>query len=404
MHALAMSVESLPIVVHKYGGSSVADVERLRKVARRVVETARAGKRVCVVVSAMGDSTDELIGLAKKVTPAPPRRELDMLLSCGERISMALLSMAIAELGQEAISFTGSQSGIMTNDRHSGARIIEVRPVRIQDELARGRIVIVAGFQGVSYKREITTLGRGGSDTTAVALAAALGAEYCEICSDVDGVYSADPRVVSGAELLQAVSHDEMQELAEHGARVMNPQAVEFARAAGIAIYARATDHRPGEGGTRIGGPSPDARGAVGVTGMKDLVRVRAARGAAAVEAALAAEGVRVLRVHGEADGEGVCVVFATDDLPDWPRCEAKLRAAAAGVTIEIGLGAVTAVGEGLGSDARALARAIARARQAGAELRGHDASPLRLTVYVDPQHVDEVVRALHDEFVARRA
>src|SRR5688572_113787 len=220
----------MSIVVQKYGGSSVADIGKLRRVATRVVETARAGNRVCVVVSAMGDTTDELIGLARQISSAPPRRELDMLLSCGERISMALLSMAIAEQGQEAISFTGSQSGIMTNDRHSGARIIEVRPVRIQDELERGRIVIVAGFQGVSYKREITTLGRGGSDTTAVALAAALRAEYCEICSDVDGVYSGDPRVIDATRFLEALSYDEMQELAEHGAKVLNPQAVEFAR------------------------------------------------------------------------------------------------------------------------------------------------------------------------------
>src|SRR6188508_1141946 len=212
------SFERMSIVVQKYGGSSVADIGKLKRVAARVVATARAGHRVCVVVSAMGDTTDELIGLARQISGAPPRRELDMLLSCGERISMALLSMAIAELGEEAISFTGSQSGIMTNDRHSGARIIEVRPVRLLDELERGRVVIVAGFQGVSYKREITTLGRGGSDTTAVALAAALGAECCEICSDVDGIYTADPRVVDAAQLLESISHDEMLELAAQGA------------------------------------------------------------------------------------------------------------------------------------------------------------------------------------------
>jgi aspartate kinase len=288
----------MPIVVQKYGGSSVADVERLKKVATRVVETARAGKQVCVVVSAMGDTTDELIGLARKLSGTPHRREMDMLLSCGERISMALLSMAIAELGQEAISFTGSQSGIMTNDRHSGARIIEVRPVRIQDELDRGRIVIVAGFQGVSYKREITTLGRGGSDTTAVALAAALGAEYCEICSDVDGVYSADPRVVDAARLLEAISYDEMQELAEHGARVMNPQAVEFARKAGIAIYARATAGAPGEGGTRIGGPAGEAPGGVGVAGMHELVRVQVSGAGAAHRVAGHARRARAAARH----------------------------------------------------------------------------------------------------------
>jgi aspartate kinase len=189
----------MAIVVQKYGGSSVADVQKLRHVAERVVRTRENGHEVVVVVSAMGDTTDDLLAMAKQVSPNPDRRELDMLLSAGERISMALLSMAIRELGGDAISFTGSQSGIITNDRHVDARIIEVRPFRVQDELTRGRIVVIAGYQGVSYKREVTTLGRGGSDTTAVAMAAALDAEYCEICSDVDGVYSADPRVVAAA-------------------------------------------------------------------------------------------------------------------------------------------------------------------------------------------------------------
>ena len=192
-----LKAENMSIVVQKYGGSSVADVSRIRQVAERVVLTSRQGHQVVVVVSAMGHTTDTLLALAKEVSPNPERRELDMLLTAGERISMALLSMAIRELGGDAISFTGSQSGIITNDRHVDARIVEVRPYRVQDELARGRIVVIAGYQGVSYKREVTTLGRGGSDTTAVAMAAALGAEYCEICSDVDGVYTADPRVVS---------------------------------------------------------------------------------------------------------------------------------------------------------------------------------------------------------------
>ena len=220
----------MSIIVQKYGGSSVADVSRLRQVAERVMRTKRLGHDVVVVVSAMGDTTDELLALAKQVSPNPERRELDMLLTAGERISMALLSMAIRELGGNAISFTGSQSGIMTNDRHVDARIVEVRPVRVQDELARGRIVVIAGYQGVSYQREVTTLGRGGSDTTAVAMAAALGAEYCEICSDVDGVYTADPRVVSDARRIGTLSYEETQELAESGARVLNAQAVEFAK------------------------------------------------------------------------------------------------------------------------------------------------------------------------------
>src|SRR5947208_516067 len=258
----------MSIVVQKYGGSSVADVTRIRRVAERVMETRRAGHDVVVVVSAMGDTTDELLSLAKKVSPNPERRELDMLLSAGERISMALLSLAIRELGGDAISFTGSQSGIITNDRHVDARIIEVRPLREQEALARGKIVVVAGYQGVSYRKEVTTLGRGGSDTTAVAMAAAVDAEYCEICSDVDGVYSADPRVVPAARRIGTLSYEETQELAEAGAKVLNAQAVEFAKEKGIAIYARATSSAlpgddPASDGTIVRRDAPRLPGTV---------------------------------------------------------------------------------------------------------------------------------------------
>src|ERR1700756_2754459 len=231
----------MSIVVQKYGGSSVADAGRLRLVAERIMRTKKEGHDVVVVVSAMGDTTDDLLALARQISANPERRELDMLLTAGERISMALVSMAIRELGGDAISFTGSQSGIITNDRHVDARIIEVRPFRGQDELSRGKIVVIAGYQGVSYRREVTTLGRGGSDTTAVAMGAALGAEYCEICSDVDGVYTADPRVVAAARRIGSLSYEETQELAESGAKVLNAQAVEFAKDKGIAIYTRAT-------------------------------------------------------------------------------------------------------------------------------------------------------------------
>lgn len=242
-----------PILVQKYGGSSVADPQRLKQVAERVVSAYRHGYRVVVVVSAMGDSTDNLMTMAREMTSHPPRRELDMLLTAGERISMALLSMAIQELGCQAISFTGSQCGILTNDQHFDARIIEVRPVRIQDELERGKIVIVAGFQGMSYKREITTLGRGGSDTTAVALAAALGAEACEICSDVDGVYEADPRVIPEAKQIASLSYEEMEALSRAGAKVLHADAVAWARNNQVALYARATASKFGEsGGTLI--------------------------------------------------------------------------------------------------------------------------------------------------------
>src|SRR6266480_2027220 len=272
----------MSIVVQKYGGSSVADVTRMKQVAERVMRTRRQGHDVVVVVSAMGDTTDDLLSLAKQVSANPDRRELDMLLTAGERISMALLSIAIRELGGDAISFTGSQSGIITNDRHVDARIIEVRPVRVQDELARGKIVVIAGYQGVSYRREVTTLGRGGSDTTAVAMAAALGAEYCEICSDVDGIYTADPRVVPNAKRIGTLSYEETQELAESGAKVLNAQAVEFAKDKGIAIYARATSGPlpgpdPSSDGTVVRKSPPRMPGTVvGVTSEKDVIVLQA--------------------------------------------------------------------------------------------------------------------------------
>src|SRR3954466_4164902 len=272
----------MSIVVQKYGGSSVADVTKIAQVADRVMRTRRQGHDVVVVVSAMGDTTDDLLALAKQISVNPDRRELDMLLTAGERISMALLSMAIRERGGDAISFTGSQSGIMTNDRHVDARIVEVRPFRVEDELARGRIVVIAGYQGVSYRREVTTLGRGGSDTTAVAMAAALGAEYCEICSDVNGVYTADPRVVPNATRIGTLSYEETQELAESGAKVLNAQAVEFAKEKGIAIYARATagplpGADPSADGTVVRRNPPRMPGAVvGVASERDVIVVLA--------------------------------------------------------------------------------------------------------------------------------
>ena len=393
-----------PIVVQKYGGSSVADPERIRKVAARVVETARSGKRVVVVVSAMGDTTDELLELARGVNTSPSRRELDMLLSCGERISIALVAMAIGALDHPVISLTGAQSGIITNDRHSGARIIEVRPVRIHDELDQGKVVVVAGFQGVTAKREITTLGRGGSDTTAVALAAALGAE-CEICSDVDGIYTGDPRMVEAASLYDAISHDAMQELAEHGAKVLNAQAIELARLAGIAIYARATAQAPGQGGTRIGGPPPpsvEGRVQVGVTGFGPLTRVQV-RGAAyaALLEALAADRVPLL--HTAVGEDTADAVFGRDDLPDWTGVRDRLRARLgdALITWDDELGAVTAVGLGLGRDPHMIERALRAVRGAGAVPRGVDTGPLRVTVIVHAGEVAAATRALHGEFSA---
>ncbi len=247
-------------IVQKYGGSSVADVDKLHAVAQAVASRVKSGDQVVVVVSAMGKTTDQLLAQASEVTSNPPQRELDMLVTAGERISMALLSMAMHKAGVDSISFTGSQSGIITENSHQGARIIEVRPYRIQEALDDGKVVIVAGFQGVSLEREITTLGRGGSDTTAVALAAALQAEACEIYSDVDGVYNADPNVCPQASLLSEIDYETMQHMAAAGAKVLNAQAVEFARKAGIQILARKTSDTSGRQ-TRI---SVDGRVQVG--------------------------------------------------------------------------------------------------------------------------------------------
>ncbi|MCI0623679.1 MAG: aspartate kinase [Acidobacteria bacterium] len=382
------------IVVQKYGGSSVSDIPKLERVAERVVATARQGKQVCVVVSAMGRTTDDLIRLAQQITDSPPRRELDMLLSTGERITMALLAMAIQKRGLQAISFTGSQSGIITNDRHSGARIIEVRPIRIQDELERNKVVIVAGFQGMSYRREITTLGRGGSDTTAVALAAALGAS-CEICSDVDGIYTADPRIVPEAHRLDSISYQEMQELAEHGAKVLNAQAVEWARRSGIHIYARAT-HSEG-GGTQVG-TYGSGREACGVANASGLVRLRLNANAAALGEVLAKAEAPLWRLAD--DGTGAIALFATDNLPDWAGLRRSLQDRF-GAELEVteDLAAVSVVGTALGS-ANLSARVLEEAARVGVQVLGIDCSPLRITALVKPENAAGLARSLHAVFL----
>ena len=404
----------MSVVVQKYGGSSVADVDRLRTVADRVMRTRRNGHDVVVVVSAMGDTTDELLALAKRVSPNPDRRELDMLLTAGERISMALLSMAIRELGGDAISFTGSQSGIITNDRHVDARIVEVRPFRVQDELARGKIVVIAGYQGVSYRREVTTLGRGGSDTTAVAMAAALDAEYCEICSDVDGVYTADPRVVSEARRIDALSYEETQELAECGAKVLNAQAVEFAKEQGIAIYARAT-------ASALPGSDPSADGTVvrrhparmpgtvvGVASEKDVLLLDADRTLPILEALddYHVTGKQLHIVHG---GRGprstnigrLTLVVSRENLHDEERVRRALMDRF-GVACRIvdSLGAVSVVGAGINASFQNVRRGTAALEDKGLTAQGIATSSFRITWLVDRGSVDDAVRLLHETFI----
>ena len=401
----------MAIVVQKYGGSSVADVARLRQVADRVMRTKREGHDVVVVVSAMGDTTDELLSLAKQVSPNPERRELDMLLTAGERISMALLSMAIREQGGDAISFTGSQSGIMTNDRHVDARIIEVRPYRVQDELARGKIVVIAGYQGVSYKREVTTLGRGGSDTTAVAMAAALGADYCEICSDVDGVYTADPRVVPDAKRIPALSYEETQELAESGAKVLNAQAVEFAKEKGIAIYARATaSPLPGPDasidGTVVRRDAPRMPGTVvGVASERDLLVVQftlqdqASSALSALFELLDAHGVAGKQLHHIDDR--VTLVVSRENLHEEARVRDALTARfSSSVRVTDDFGAVSVIGAGINASFQNLRRGSDALARCAVIARATATSSFRITWMIPRPDLNTAVRALHAAFL----
>ena len=395
----------MAVVVQKYGGSSVADAQKLRKVAERVIRTRSLGHQVVVVVSAMGNTTDELLAMAKQISLNPERRELDMLLSAGERISMALLSMAIRELGGDAISLTGSQSGIITNDRHVDARIIEVRPLRVQDALSQGKIVVVAGFQGVSHKKEVTTLGRGGSDTTAVAMAAALDADYCEICSDVDGVYSADPRVVPEAKRIATLSYEETQEMAEAGAKVLNAQAVEFAKEKGIVIYARAT-------GGPLPGPNPSSDGTVvrehpsrapgsvvGVASERDVILLEREAPPPELLALLDHNGVAGKQLH--IAGTRTNLVLSRENLHDEARLRNSLDAHLRNPTRLVdGLAAVSVIGVGINAtyqNVRAGAEALAKA---AIQPSGAATSSFRITWMVPRDRTEDAVRTLHSRFI----
>ncbi len=410
----------MSIIVQKYGGSSVADVERIGRVADRVAAAREAGDDVVVVVSAMGKTTDGLLALAEQASVrseaqegrgdprATPRRELDMLVSTGERVTMALLSIAMHARGHEAISFTGSQSGILTNDRHFDARIIEVRPHRIEDELARGKVVIVAGYQGMSYKREITTLGRGGSDTTAVALAAALGADRCEIYSDVDGVYSADPRVVPEAKHLPVLDLASLQEMAEAGAKVLNAQAVEWARRAKITLHARKTaDGWPATEAGRtapretvasehdVGAPRPNHVRAV--VGMDRLVLVsgpastlpRLARRAADIELPLADVATSGGRLHAS---------IPLLNVPDWEGRAKLLGELRSELELAPGYAQVSVVGDGLTTSGGALAVFVeAMGELPITRLTG---GALRIGAVLASEHLVAAQQRLHRAFV----
>jgi aspartate kinase len=399
------------LVVQKYGGSSVSDAERIKRVAERIVATRKAGHDVCVVVSAMGDTTDELLDLASQVSPLPPGRELDMLLTAGERISMALLAMAIQSLGLEARSFTGSQAGVITDSTHGKARILSVTPGRIRLSLDDGAITIVAGFQGVSQdSKDITTLGRGGSDTTAVALAAALGASVCEIYSDVDGVYSADPRIVRNARHLPTVSYEEMLELAASGAKILHLRCVEYARRYGVPLVVRSSfSSNPGTLITGdasveqaiISGVAHDLSEArVTVVGVPDKPGEAASIFRAVADAEVNIDMI-VQNVSGATDRTDISFTLPTSDLATAMTALSRLQP-------EIGfeqllsdehIGKVSLVGAGMKSHPGITATFFEALAGTGINAEAISTSEIRISVVCRDTDVPNAVRAVHEAF-----
>jgi aspartate kinase len=406
------------LVVQKYGGSSVADADGIKRVAQRIVGTRKAGHSVVVVVSAMGDSTDELHDLARQVSPLPPARELDMLLTSGERISMALLAMAIANLGLKARSFTGSQAGVITDDVHGKARIIDVTPGRISGALADQAIPIVAGFQGVSANgKDVTTLGRGGSDTTAVALAVALKADVCEIYTDVDGIFTADPRIVPTARRIPAITYEEMLEMAASGAKVLQLRCVEYARRYGVPIHVRSSFSNrtgtwvsdeprevegPGMEQAIISGVAHDRSEAkVTVAGVPDVVGQ-----AAKIFRAIATAGINIDMIvqNISAAATGLTDISFTLPRDDGEAALAALRAVQEEIRFENLLyddriGKVSLVGAGMRSHPGVTAAFFGALADAGVNIEMISTSEIRISVVVDENEVDAAVTATHRAF-----
>jgi aspartate kinase len=385
-------------VVMKFGGTSVSGPERLKGVARRLVEAHEAGNRVVGVLSAMGDTTDELLDLAQQVSDRPDPRELDMLISVGERISCALAAMAIVDLGHEAISLTGSQAGIVTDTVHGKAKIVEVRAKRIHDALDAGRIVLVAGFQGISSESlDVTTLGRGGSDTTAVALAAALGADCCEIYTDVDGVFTADPRIVPGARKLNVVSYDEMLEMAASGAKVLQLRSAEFARNHNVRLHVRSTfAETDGTWITKEDDPMLEKAMISGVVHTREELVYRVEGiGADALFDALARASVNVDTIVQITVNE---IVFSapTEDRGD---AERTLESLGARWSSRDDLGKVSIVGAGMKSHPGVAAKTFATLREQGVEPAVVTTSPIKIACHIATGDVEKAVRALHEAF-----
>ena len=382
-------------VVLKFGGSSVADPEQIRDVARRLAAARERGNRVVGVLSAMGRTTDDLVELATRVSDRPHPRELDMLISVGERISNALCAMAIHDLGHEAISLTGSQAGIVTDTLHGKAKIVDVRARRIHEALDDDRIVLVAGFQGVSTEQEVTTLGRGGSDTTAVALAAALGADHCEINTDVRGVFTADPRVVPEARKLKSVTFEEMLEMASSGARVMATRSIEVARSHNVRLHVRSTFGD--EDGTWIREEADLLEKAL----ISAVVHQRE-------ELVYRVEGITPARLFASLSEAGVNVdtivqtsaeIVFSAPVEDRGDCERVLEALAVSWSARDDLGKVSLVGAGMKSHPGVAAKTFATLEAAGIEAPVVSTSPIKISCHVSREDVDDAVRALHEAF-----
>jgi aspartate kinase len=399
------------LVVQKYGGSSVSDAERIKRVAERIVATKKAGHDVCIVVSAMGDTTDNLLDLAQQVSPLPPGRELDMLLTAGERISMALLAMAIQSLGMSARSFTGSQAGVITDSVHGKARIIDVTPGRITEAIGKGHIAIVAGFQGVSQDtKDITTLGRGGSDTTAVALAAALGAEVCEIYTDVDGVYSADPRLVPDAQHLPTVSYEEMLELAASGAKILHLRCVEYARRYNVPLVVRSSfSDQPGTLITGdatveqaiISGVAHDLSEArVTVVGVPDKPGEAASIFRAVADAEVNIDMI-VQNVSGATDRTDISFTLPKSDLATAMKKLADLQASVGFESLlsDEHVGKVSLVGAGMKSHPGVTATFFEALAKAGINAEAISTSEIRISVVCRDTAVPQAVKAIHEAF-----
>jgi len=402
----------LSVIVQKYGGSSVGDAEKIRHVARNVVRARESGKDVCVVVSAMGHTTDELVALAAQISPSPHPREMDMLLTAGERISMALLAMAIHDLGHEAVSFTGSQAGIITTTEHGRAKIKEVRADRLREALTSGKIVIVAGFQGVSDDTyDVTTLGRGGSDTTAVALAAALDAEVCEIFTDVAGVFTADPRIVPTARVLHAVSYEEMLEMAASGARVLMARSVEYARNYNVIVRVASTfdPETPGtfvrEEDERmekaiISGVTHDTTEAkVTVHGVADKPGI-----AARLFRTVAAADINVDMIVQNVSRAGhtdISFTVPRDDIEGVKKTlEPLLRELDAdGIEADASIAKVSLIGAGMKSHPGVAAAMFDALSDAGVNIEMISTSTIRISCIIREADVARAVRAIHDRF-----